>query len=154
MARGLSLRALAVRAYSNKSQLQAFEAGTQWPSAETVRRIDEALGAGGELVGLWRPPERDDKGSATLALEFAPSWSRAVDVAAMLWHADAEHRIVASRLAFDSAAFLPPAIRWLTSPLDEQVRGTGSVDVTEADVAVVREATAMFRTLDNRYGGG
>jgi Helix-turn-helix. len=154
MARGLSLRALAVRAYSNKSQLQAFEAGTQWPSAETVRRIDEALGAGGELVGLWRPAERDDKASGRLTLEFAPNWSRAVDVAATLWRADAEHRIVASRLVFDSAAFLPPAIRWLTSPLEEQARGTGSVDVTAADVAVIREATAMFRTLDNHYGGG
>jgi transcriptional regulator with XRE-family HTH domain len=152
MDRGLSLRALATRALSNKSQLQAFEAGTQRPSADTVRRIDEALDAGGELVGLLREVDPGSR-SAAQALEFAPSWSRAVDLAAALWRDDANRR-VASRLGFDASAFLTPTIRWLTSPLDERASGTGAVPVSEADVAVVREATAMFRSLDNHYGGG
>jgi transcriptional regulator with XRE-family HTH domain len=60
---GLSLRALATRALSSKSHLADFEAGRKVPSVEAVRRIDQALSAGGELARMvspaphWKDPE-------------------------------------------------------------------------------------------------
>lgn len=50
--RGLSMRALATRALSSKSNIGHFEAGTRAPNLETARRLEEALDAPGELVAL------------------------------------------------------------------------------------------------------
>jgi len=159
-ARGLSLRALATRALTNKSQLQAFETGKESPSPSTVRRIDEALDARGELIAFLQPdpaplrhgreagPAGDRRG-----VEFAPAWSAAVTAATSLWRQDAERALDAARLSFDAEAFLTPAVRWLTSPLDERPSSNGPLAVGPDDVAGIREATSMFRALDNRYGG-
>ena len=94
-ARGLSLRALASRALSNKSQLQAFEVGNERPTIETARRIDEALGADGALVALVTIQDRP--GSAVVGLEFASSWPRAVDVAVDLWRGPLPERRAPAR---------------------------------------------------------
>src|SRR5262245_9514805 len=50
-ARGLSYRALAARTFVGKSYLQELTSGIKSPSVQIARRIDEALEAGGELVG-------------------------------------------------------------------------------------------------------
>ncbi len=151
-ARGLSLRALASRALSNKSQLQAFEVGNERPTIETARRIDEALGADGELVAMVTIQDRP--GSAVVGLEFASSWPRAVDVAVDLWRGDLGHRGRVRRSSFAASAFVAPTMRWLTASFDERPRGSGSRPVEEPDVDTVRRATSMFRALDNQYGGG
>jgi transcriptional regulator with XRE-family HTH domain len=151
-ARGLSLRALATRALSNKSQLQAFEVGREQPSVATALRIDEALGAGGVLAAMVTVEDRPSP--AVVGLEFASSWSSAVDVAASLWHGDLGHRSRLRRSSFTAAAFVAPAMRWLTASFEERPRGSGNRPVVEPDVDTVRLATSMFRTLDNQYGGG
>lgn len=56
--RGLSLRALAARAYSSKSHLHEFEVGEKQPTPDVARRLDEALQAGGELAGMVQPMRR------------------------------------------------------------------------------------------------
>ena len=55
---------------------------------------------------------------------------------------------------FSAAAYLTPAMRWLTSPLDERPSGDGPHVVGEADIEMVRRITGVYRTLDNQYGGG
>lgn len=85
-ARGLSLRALAGRVLSSKTQLHDFEAGRRRPSTDTLARLDAALGAGGDLVALsanfdaGRVPKSPGVGDG---LEFAPGWPRAIEVAAI-----------------------------------------------------------------------
>lgn len=50
--RGLSLRALANRAYCSKSTVSELENGHKTPSRHIVEHLDRVLGAGGELAGL------------------------------------------------------------------------------------------------------
>jgi tetratricopeptide (TPR) repeat protein len=49
---GVSYRALAARTHYGKSYLHDLATGRKAPSAETAARIDDALGAGGQLVAL------------------------------------------------------------------------------------------------------
>ncbi|GAB7039684.1 MULTISPECIES: helix-turn-helix domain-containing protein [Catenuloplanes] len=51
-ARGLSQRDLGRRALSSKTQISDFETGKACPTEETVKLLDDALGAAGELVRL------------------------------------------------------------------------------------------------------
>jgi transcriptional regulator with XRE-family HTH domain len=59
---GVSLRDLASRALTSKSQVANFEAGLRAPSVEVAAAIDKALGADGELARMvspaphWRDP--------------------------------------------------------------------------------------------------
>ncbi len=60
--RGLSLRALAARAYISKSTVSELENGQKTPTVESARALDAALGAAGklaELVSEVEPPRRE-----------------------------------------------------------------------------------------------
>jgi transcriptional regulator with XRE-family HTH domain len=148
--RGLSLRALAARALSNKSQLQAFEAGNDTPSVETASRIDEALGANGVLAAMVTPAAASPRPVA----DFGSSVSDVVRVVTDLCADDLARRGRIRQIKFSAPAFVAPAMRWLVAPFDEQVTGGGSRSVEEPDVEMVRRATAMFRGMDNQYGCG
>ena len=150
-ARGLSLRALATHVLSNKSQLQAFETGKERPSLETAQRIDEALGAGGSIAALVS--SHPGAGDATAGLEYASTWTRAVDLAGDLWRGDLANAARIRRAQFVPAAYVAPAMRWLTTPFDEKPSGDGQRVVEEADIESIRRATGMFRSLDNQFGG-
>jgi transcriptional regulator with XRE-family HTH domain len=50
--RGYSFRRLAERTYYGKSYVHDLATGRKAPTAETAHRLDEALGAGGELAAL------------------------------------------------------------------------------------------------------
>ena len=54
--KGISLRALAKQTLSSSSHIHQFEHGAAQPSIETAQRLDDALGAGGELAALVRVP--------------------------------------------------------------------------------------------------
>lgn len=74
--RAMSLRALAARTYYSKSYLGELATGRKKPSADAARRIDEALGAGGELVSLIEavgPGEPDEFEALELARRIAAS---------------------------------------------------------------------------------
>jgi transcriptional regulator with XRE-family HTH domain len=55
-ARGWSLHELAKRYHGSKSQIHDFETGRKTPLRETAQRLDDALEALGELVGILYPP--------------------------------------------------------------------------------------------------
>lgn len=136
-ARGLSFRALAPFALSNKSQLQAFEAGTDTPTPECAARIDDALGAGGRLASMVR------RAASLQAPGFA---GRAVT----LWRAD---RSDTSRLhpSFEPAAYLR-ALRRVSRGLSRDRRPAASR--SSVDIETLLAATSMYNLLDNRFGGG
>jgi hypothetical protein len=94
------------------------------------------------------------QGPLPQGLEFAPDWWRGVDVATRLWADDAARGQQGRDLGVDATAFLAPAMRWLISPGDEHPSGLGDRLVGEPDVDMVRRITAVYRGLDNQYGGG
>lgn len=56
--RGMSYRLLAARTYYGKSHLHDLATGRKTPTAEAAKRIDDALGAGGELAAMVNDDER------------------------------------------------------------------------------------------------
>jgi transcriptional regulator with XRE-family HTH domain len=162
-AAGLSFRSLGALSHYSHSYLWDLEQGKKNPTPETAIRLDDALGAGGRLATLVsvRPvfavlPSADsgELGVGDRALQFAPDWRAGVDLATGLWRWNVQRRDILGRVAFTAAAFLAPAMRWLTSPLDEAPVGRGQRLVGRPDVDLIRQVTATFRTLDNSYGGG
>lgn len=147
--RGLSYRELAKWTLSSKSHLCQFEHGQKIPSFATARRIDDALEAGGELAAMVT----DGNGARVSdGLEFAATWTRAVDVATGLWRDDLHQP--ATPAVFSPLAYAVPAMRWLTATFDERPERAGRTPVEEPQIDTIRRMTATFRSLDNLYGGG
>lgn len=162
--RRLSLRRLGVLIHCSHGYLWELEVGKKRPSLKVARLLDEALAANGRLKAMVREVSADSgelsasrytDGDALLpGLEFAPDWRHGVDVAAELWQGDMERRDVLRGIGFSAAVFFTPAMRWLTSPLDEHPAGDGQRLVGEPEIDMVRQITGVYRTLDNQYGGG
>jgi transcriptional regulator with XRE-family HTH domain len=163
-AAGLSLRELAKVAHYSHTYLHDLERGVKQPTATTASRLDDALSAGGMLSTLVTVPVTDllppppvpisTRNVAGTGLEFAPDWRQAVDTATALWRRNVQGLDVLRMVGFTAAAYLAPAMRWLTSPLDEQPVGLGKRLVGPPDVDTVSRMTATLRGLDNHYGGG
>ena len=58
------------------------------------------------------------------------------------------------QVAFSSAGYTLPALRWFTAPASTTVTHSGSRSVGQPDIDTIREMTATYRRLDNQYGGG
>jgi hypothetical protein len=155
--------AAVLRDYSH-TYLHDLERGVKQPTAATAARLDDALSAGGMLTTLVTvpvtellPPPPVPIGSRNITetgLEFAPDWRQAVDTATALWRRNVQGLDVLRMVGFTATAFLAPAMRWLTSPLDEQPVGRGTRLVGLPDVDTISRMTATLRGLDNHYGGG
>jgi hypothetical protein len=138
--------------------------GSKRPSVSVAALLDAALGADGRLSAMVYEVSADSPDSSASSysygsplppgLEFAPDWRHGVDVAAELWRGDMQRRDLLQGAGFSAAAFMAPAMRWLTSPLDERPSGGGERLVGEPDIDMVRQITGVYRTLDNQYGGG
>jgi transcriptional regulator with XRE-family HTH domain len=158
-AAGLSLRELGKLVSYSHSYLWELEAGAKQPSAKVAARLDETLAAGGNLTTLVaaRPVLPTLDGSITFddgGLEFPPDWRQGIDAAAGLWRWTLLKRDQLRGAPFNAAAYLPPAVRWLTSALDDAPVGHGDRRVGLSDVDTIRQTTGTLRGLDNHYGGG
>jgi hypothetical protein len=141
-----------------------LEKGVKQPTADTAARLDTALSADGQLttlvtvrlIDLTPPTPHVAAGprGADAGLEFAADWPQGIDNATGLWRWNVQRRGLLRDVAFTATAFLPPAMRWLTAPVDEQPAGTGDRLVGPPDVDTIRQFAATFRGLDNHYGGG
>jgi len=160
----LSLRRLGHLIHCSHGFLWDLESGSKRPSVSVAALLDSALCANGQLSAMVYELSADDAdvsatshsfgGSLPPGLEFAPDWRHGVDVAAELWRGDMQRRHLLRGVGFSAAAFMTPAMRWLTSPLDERPEGSGERLVGEPDIEMVRRITGVYRTLDNQYGGG
>jgi transcriptional regulator with XRE-family HTH domain len=70
---GISYRALAARTFYARSYLHSLATGRKNPTIDAAKRIDEALNAGGELVGYVHSLSADDIHAAELAARVAAS---------------------------------------------------------------------------------
>ncbi|MBE1487505.1 helix-turn-helix domain-containing protein [Plantactinospora soyae] len=161
--RGLSLRRLGQQVHCSHGYLWDLEAGGKRPSLSVVTLLDAALDAGGQLSALVRTvsadsggrlaPSAEQVGVPGTGLEFAPDWRHGVVVATKLWREDMQRRDLLVGTGFSAALFLTPALRWLTTRLDERPAGDGDRLVGAPNVETVRQITNVYRTLDNQYGG-
>lgn len=69
--RGISFRALAGRTFFSKSYLHDLAVGKKQPTADTARRLDEPLDAGGELLALAEAQFADLADDELEALELS-----------------------------------------------------------------------------------
>ncbi|MFF5296713.1 helix-turn-helix domain-containing protein [Paractinoplanes globisporus] len=162
--KGMSLRRLGKIVHCSHGYLWDLESGTKRPSVAVVLLLDNALDAAGELSSLVADLSADDAippvecGTVTAGqpagLEFAASWRHGIGVAANLWRGDMRRRVLLRGAGFSAAAFMPPAMRWLMSTLDERPVGDGTKTVGPPDIEMVRRVTSTFRGLDNQFGGG
>jgi transcriptional regulator with XRE-family HTH domain len=162
--RRLSYRRLATMVHCTHGHIHELEKGAKRPSVALAALLDAALGASGHLSamvvevsadsGVHLPTSHQPGDPLLAGLEFAPDWRHGVAVAAELWRGDMQRRHLLRGSQFVAAAYLAPAMRWLTSPLHERAVGDGERLVGEPDVEMVRRITSVYRTLDNQYGGG
>ncbi|MFI6270976.1 helix-turn-helix domain-containing protein [Micromonospora zamorensis] len=82
------------------------------------------------------------------------SWREDIRAAAQLWEGDVNRRDVIRQMAFSSAGYTLPALRWFTAPAPRNVEQTGLHTVGQPDIETIREMSATYRRLDNQYGGG
>ena len=82
------------------------------------------------------------------------TWREDVRAAAELWRGDVNRRDMLRQVAFSSAGYTLPALRWFTAPASTTVTHSGSRSVGQPDIDTIREMTATYRRLDNQYGGG
>ena len=160
----LSYRRLGKKVHCTGTHLSDVEKGKKRPSIALAHLLDNELGAGGALSamvvevsansGVHLRPGLTLSDPLPEGLEFAPDWRHGVGVAAELFRRDMQRRQLLRGAGFNAAAFLTPAMRWLTSSLDEFPTGPGERVVGEPDVEMVRRITTAYRTLDNQYGGG
>lgn len=129
---GLSLRRLGGMVHCSHGHLWDLESGTKRPSLSVAVLLDQALEAGGQLSAMVSEVSADTDArpvavesavvSAPSGLEFAPDWRHGIDVAFDLWRGDMQRRNLLRQVGFSATAFLPAAMRWLMSSLDERLQ--------------------------------
>ncbi|WP_433388455.1 helix-turn-helix domain-containing protein [Micromonospora sp. KLBMP9576] len=82
------------------------------------------------------------------------TWRDDVRSAAELWRGDVNRRDVLREVAFSSAGYTLPALRWFTAPAPAPVTQPGRSAVGQPAIDTIRAMTATYRQLDNQYGGG
>ncbi|MEU0566347.1 hypothetical protein ABZ297_13245 [Nonomuraea sp. NPDC005983] len=109
---------------------------------------------------LGRPITTDDLGMPAirtpldLGQVFPHTWQEGVSTVTALWRADMERRQFLVDSTFAIGAGSVGAVRWLTSPAEGRVGGTGGRRVGKADITAIHEVTRAFGELDNRFGSG
>lgn len=150
---GWSLRGLGERVHCSHGHIWDLEHGQKRPSLAVAALLDEALDARGRLAAMVRiSPDPAMPRESTLASNEV-SAGHGFDGAIELWRSDLERRDFLTAAAFNAAAFLVPALRWLTTP-SSPASGSGVRVVGMPDVEMVRQMLGAFRTVDNQYGGG
>ncbi|WP_431976122.1 helix-turn-helix domain-containing protein [Micromonospora haikouensis] len=82
------------------------------------------------------------------------TWRDDVRSATELWRGDVNRRDVLRQVAFSSAGYTLPALRWFTAPDPAPVTQPGRSTVGQPEIDTIRAMTATYRQLDNQYGGG
>jgi hypothetical protein len=158
--RNMSFRALGARTFYAKSHLHALAAGVKQPTVEAAARIDEALGAGGELVGYVVERAVDELAALELAQRVAATdvsaetldrLERAVDELAMVYprtppaellvrvrqHVAYVRQLLERRKTLDQHRRLLVVGGWL-----ELLAATVHIDLAQPGVAETELATA------------
>jgi transcriptional regulator with XRE-family HTH domain len=133
---------------SMKTQLSRWENGHRAPDhfyRGLLEQIYETPAADLEIVGHV----------GLDGLQLGRTWAETVAVATRLCEEDMNRRELLQGASFTVAAVASPVVRALVHiPSDGPARAEGRVLVGESDVRAICEMTAVFASIDNRYGGG
>ena len=129
--------------------------GGQRPRPHTLNLLctvfTQALGHPVTETDLGYAPRNTDPDTGLI---YHQDVADAVAASLQLYRSDVHRRRFLTDAAVSATAFAVPAIRYLTAPAAPlPVRESGR-RVGTAEVEAVREVTATFRRLDNRFGGG
>lgn len=114
------------------------------------RRIYKATD---EQLGFVKSGAGGSAASVLAPVPFKGTWDAAFDLAAQEWKTDLERRDFLKGAAYVTGAASVPALQWLLGQ-PEPVTGAGSgVAIGPEHIESIREMTATFRRLDNRFGG-
>jgi transcriptional regulator with XRE-family HTH domain len=136
------------------STFESFADGLGMPPAAR-----QALGLAPEppaIPGLALAHSRDAL-KLDAGLEYPGTPMQAVGNVSALWQADLADQQVLERGLITPAAWNEASLRWLVAPAAIPSRGDdvpGGVRVGMGDVERFRDTVAMFRELDDRFGGG
>ncbi|MHA4950719.1 helix-turn-helix domain-containing protein [Micromonospora sp. SD19] len=120
--------------------------------ADGCRMPDQARTAMGLAPRQTTPPTGPDR--RTPSEPVHRTWQEDVRSAAELWRGDVNRREVLRQVAFSSAGYTLPALRWFTAPDPAPVTQSGRNTVGQPEIDTIRAMTATYRQLDNQYGGG
>ncbi|WBB71988.1 XRE family transcriptional regulator [Micromonospora sp. WMMD1128] len=135
-------------------------AGRKVTSIDVLERIADGCRMPGQAritMGLapreTSPPASPDRRTPTEPPSHR-TWQDDVRSAAELWRGDVNRRDVLRQVAFSSAGYTLPALRWFTAPDPAPVTQPGRNAVGQPQIDTIRAMTATYRGLDNQYGGG
>ncbi|MEU8422708.1 helix-turn-helix domain-containing protein [Micromonospora sp. NPDC048835] len=120
--------------------------------ADGCRMPDQARTTMGLAPRQAAPPTGPDR--RTPSEPVHRTWQEDVRSAAELWRGDVNRRDVLRQVAFSSAGYTLPALRWFTAPDPTPVTQPGRNTVGQPEIDTIRAMTATYRQLDNQYGGG
>ncbi|MFG1893319.1 helix-turn-helix domain-containing protein [Micromonospora zamorensis] len=120
--------------------------------ADGCRMPDQARTTMGLAPRQTAPPTGPDR--RTPSEPVHRTWQEDVRSAAELWRGDVNRRDVLRQVAFSSAGYTLPALRWFTAPDPAPVTQPGRNTVGQPEIDTIRAMTATYRQLDNQYGGG
>jgi hypothetical protein len=159
--KGLAARVVKLGGFRGLDLRYNHSSVTRWIRGETPRQptpalivqvLSDALGRPMTLADIGMAQRDTPDPDAALRLTLRP-----LDTAhllASLARDDLEHRRALLDAGFDLTAYSSAALRWLVSPRATLADAHGSRAIGMRDVEQIREATAAFRVLDNRMGGG
>ncbi|MBM7082028.1 helix-turn-helix domain-containing protein [Micromonospora humidisoli] len=122
--------------------------------ADGCRMPDQARTTMGLAPRQAAPPAAAPSRRVPDAPPFQRTWRDDVSSAAELWRGDVNRRDVLRQVAFSSAGYTLPALRWFTAPDPAPVTQPGRSAVGQPAIDTIRAMTATYRQLDNQYGGG
>ena len=105
-------------------------------------------------LGFHEGAARGTLGAQLEPVSFRESWIEAFETYSAEWENDVDRRGFVQGAAYAAVASTSPALQWLIGQGEEIARADGSFSVGSAHVESIREMTATFRRLDNRFGGG
>src|SRR3984957_4652099 len=138
----------------NHSSVERWLRGEQPrpPTPELLSRVfGAALGRPVSPALLGMAQERTADGAA---LQIQPTPADAARIVRSLTEGDLKRKRVLVLSDFDLAAYSSAALRWLLAPRSAMTASKGIRRLGMDDIQEIREATAAFRVLDNRLGGG
>ncbi|KIR62661.1 MULTISPECIES: helix-turn-helix domain-containing protein [Micromonospora] len=122
--------------------------------ADGCRMPDQARTTMGLAPRQAEPPAAAPSRRVPDAPPLQRTWRDDVRSAAELWRGDVNRRDVLRQVAFSSAGYTLPALRWFTAPDPAPVTQPGRSAVGQPAIDTIRAMTATYRQLDNQYGGG
>lgn len=138
---------------SLKVQVSRWENGRVAVGSEYRTLFRHIYRATDEELGFTCAVNDETMAGSLTPVSFHGSWVEAFGQAAEEWDVDVERRDFLKGAAYVIAA-TSPALQWLLGHPENLAHYGDGVAVGTAHVDSIREITATFRRLDNRFGGG